>query len=226
MQTGLCDFPDGLVRLGPFPLISPFSVSFRMSSRFGLRILFFYLFPFLFTSCLKLHDFLAVTRLQNALCGAFMLPFSLSLSLSLISSSSVVGSRSATLDLAMALLLRWNGASTCSGPYCGSHLSSGSSAPVSASAHPTRCSDHPVQGMEPVVLYQFSAMSVCGGILALHLSWHCISPGTSTFTYCYCETSVLCCTFWMYCSLWQLQRSLQRVDDRVDILHLVDLVSL
>ena len=28
----------------------------------------------------------------------------------------------------------------------------------------------------------------------------CISPGTSTFMYCCCETSVLCCTFWVYCT--------------------------
>ena len=39
---------------------------------------------------------------------------------------------------------------------CGSHwASSGSSAHVFASVHPSRCSDHPVQGMEPVVLPQF-----------------------------------------------------------------------
>ena len=60
----------------------------------------------------------------------------------LISSSSVVCSRSVTLDLATALLLRWNRASTCSGPYCGSHLaSSRSSAPVFAPVHPSWCSD-------------------------------------------------------------------------------------
>ena len=57
--------------------------------------------------------------------------------------------------------------------FCGSHLaSSGSSPPVFASVHPSRCSDHPVQGMEPVVLPQISAMSVCGGIMASHLCLH------------------------------------------------------
>ena len=104
-------------------------------------------------------------RLQNALCGAFML--------SLISSTSVVCSGSATLNLATALLLRLDRASTCSGPFCGSHFaSSGSSAPVFAPVHASRCSDRPIQGMEPVELPQFSALSVCGGILVSHLCWH------------------------------------------------------
>ena len=35
-------------------------------------------------------------------------------------------------------------------------------------------------------------------------SGHCISAGPSTFMYCCCETSVICCTFWpvllMYCT--------------------------
>ena len=30
--------------------------------------------------------------------------------------------------------------------------------------------------------------------------WPCISAGTPTFMYCCCETSVLSCTFWMYCT--------------------------
>ena len=54
-----------------------------------------------------------------------------------LSSSSVVCSKSATLDLATALL-RWNRAATCSGPYCGSHLAS--YAPVFGSVHYSRCS--------------------------------------------------------------------------------------
>ena len=29
---------------------------------------------------------------------------------------------------------------------------------------------------------------------------HCIPAGTSTFMCCCCETSVLCCTVWMYCT--------------------------
>ena len=137
---------------------------------------------------------LAENRLMNALCGAFMLPLSLS------SQARLVCSRSAKLDLATALLLRWNPASTCSGAYCGSHLaSSGSSAPVSVSVRPSRCSDHPVQEMEPVVLHQFSAMCV----------WqYCISAGTLTFMCCCCEPSVPCRTF---LDVRQLQRSLQRV---------------
>ena len=117
--------------------------------------------------------------------------------LSLISSSSVVCSRSATLNLATALLLRWNRASTCSGPYCGSHVASfGSSAPVFAPMHPSRCSD----------VWRYSGSE---------------SAGMSTFMHCCCETSVICCTF------WQLQRSLHIVDMIApDTLHLVNLVLL
>ena len=85
--------------------------------------------------------------------GAFLHPFSLPLSSQTrllicntgpgdCTNSSVVCSRSEVLDMAIALLLRWNGASACSGPHCGSHLaSSGSSAPVSASVFPSRCPD-------------------------------------------------------------------------------------
>ena len=146
-----------------------------------------------------------------------MLPFPL------ISSTSVVCSRSATLDLATALLLRWNRAPTCSGPSVDLiwHLS----APVFASVHPSRCSDHPDMGMEAVVLPPFSAMSVA-------VFWHCISAGTSTcmsMYYC-CETSVICCTFWlvwlMSCNCGNFNGSASCGHGRVDLLHLLDLVSL
>ena len=115
---------------------------------------------------------------------------SLSVSQTLISSSSVVCSRSATLDRATVLLLRWNPA----GPYSGSHLeSSGSSAPVSVSVHPSRCSDHLFREWN---LFCFISFLQC---LSVAVFWHCISAATSTFMYC-SETSVLCCTCWMYCT--------------------------
>ena len=137
---------------------------------------------------------------------------SLSVSQTLISSSSVVCSRSATLDRATVLLLRWNPA----GPYSGSHLeSSGSSAPVSVSVHPSRCSDHLFREWN---LFCFISFLQC---LCVAVFWHCISAATSTFMYC-SETSVLLDVL----HLWQLQRSLQRVDDHVDILHQVHFVPL
>ena len=96
---------------------------------------------------------------------------SLSVSQSLISSSSVVCSRSATLDRATVLLLRWNPA----GPYSGSHLeSSGSSAPVSVSVHPSRCSDHLFREWN---LFCFISFLQC---LCVAVFWHCISAATST----------------------------------------------
>ena len=55
---------------------------------------------------------------------------------------------------------------------------------------------------------------------------HCISAGTSSFVYCCCETSVLCCTFWMYCTCGNLNGLRNVWTIHVDILHLANLVSL
>ena len=126
----------------------------------------------------------------------------------------LVCSRSATLDLAIALLLRWNRASTCSGPSCGFYLaSSGSSAPVFASVHPSRCSDR--------TPFREWNLLCCVAVFWHCISGHCISAGTSTFMYCCCGTSVICCT----CRagtvdvrhFWQLQLSLHFVDMIVSI---------
>ena len=59
------------------------------------------------------------------------------------------------------------------------------------------------------------------------ISGHCISAGTSTFMYCCCDTSVLCCTFWLYCTAPVATPTVfASCVDHVDILHLVNLVSL
>ena len=58
VQTGLIDFPDGLVPFRPcLPCDVSISVSFRMSCRFRLRTgTFPFSIRFLFLSCLKLHE--------------------------------------------------------------------------------------------------------------------------------------------------------------------------
>ena len=124
---------------------------------------------------------------------------SISLSLSLISSSSVVGSRSATLDLATAQtrlssargLQHWTWRLHCC--FAGTEHQHVLDLTVDLTwhlhVHPSRCSDHPVQGVN---LLCFISSLQC---LYVAVFWHCISAGTSTFMYCCCETSVLCCTF-------------------------------
>ena len=57
VHTRSSDFPDGLVPLGPFPLRSPFPSPFECHLfRTEERDLLLFPFPFLFTSCLKLHQ--------------------------------------------------------------------------------------------------------------------------------------------------------------------------
>ena len=147
------------------------------------------------------------------LCGVFTLPFSLSLSLSLTSSTSVVRSRSATLGLATALLLRWNGAPTCSGPFVDlirqllDHLH--------LSLH--LCILHDVL-ITPFREWNLLCFLSFLQRLCVVVFWHCISAGTSTFMsmYCCCETSMICSTFWlvllMHCTSGQLERFLHLVD--------------
>ena len=76
---------------------------------------------------------------------------------------------------------------------CGSHLAtSGSSAPVFASVHPSRCSDRPVQGMN---LLCFLSFLHC---LCVAVFCHRISAATSTFMSMYCT----CGNFNGLCTLW------------------------
>ena len=89
-----------------------------------------------------------------------------------------------------------------------------------ASVLRSRCSVRPVQGME----------LLCCVVVFWHcISGHCISAGTSTFMSCCCETSVICCTFWLVLLIYGTYgnfNGLCFVDDRVDFLNLVNLVSL
>ena len=62
--------------------------------------------------------------------------------------------------------------------------------------------------------------------LCVVVFWHCISAGTSTFMYCCCETSVLCCTFWMYCTCGNFNGLCNVWTIMSNKLHLVNLVSL
>ena len=121
--------------------------------------------------------------------------------LSLISGTSVVCSGSATLELATVLLLRWNRAPTCSGPSADLiwHLLDH----LHLSLH--LCILHDVL-ITPFREWNLLCVPSFLQCLCVAVLWHCISAGTSTFMsmYCCCETSVICCTFWlvllMYCT--------------------------
>ena len=76
--------------------------------------------------------------------------------------------------------------------------------------------------MEPVGLPQFSALSVCGGILASLLARQRSCAAAVNFS----DLLYLLDGLVGVRHLWQLQRSLHLVVDPVDILHLMNLVSL